>query len=240
MNTTASKTINKKRKNGDEEISLSAGQEKEDGLAHELKAIKSVMKELLDHSHSQVASIQDEMKSTNDEVKGMRNNVKNIRDKCNAMEKSLQKIQNTNSSLHETDTNFRDQMDSRFDNVENKQKYHELLLKNQKWEYSAPCLDGDSNLPPRSQHFLGQIKDKTCNMRHGTRDGTVALTLGAPLPPMPIVQSSPMPTLSGTKGSNRVIDHICRVWLNDMVGITAISATATGPISSWWSGCDLL
>ena len=91
VDTTASKMINKKQKNGDEEFSLSAGEEKEDGLAHELKAIKSSMKELLDHSHSQMASIQDEMKSMNAEMKGMRNDVKNIRDKCNAMEKSLQK-----------------------------------------------------------------------------------------------------------------------------------------------------
>ena len=57
MDATASKTINKKRKNGDEELSLSTGQEKEDGLAHELKAIKSAMKELLDHSHLQMANM---------------------------------------------------------------------------------------------------------------------------------------------------------------------------------------
>eukprot|EP00579_Thalassiosira_antarctica_P017897 CAMPEP_0201947038 /NCGR_PEP_ID=MMETSP0903-20130614/54733_1 /ASSEMBLY_ACC=CAM_ASM_000552 /TAXON_ID=420261 /ORGANISM="Thalassiosira antarctica, Strain CCMP982" /LENGTH=526 /DNA_ID=CAMNT_0048490159 /DNA_START=164 /DNA_END=1741 /DNA_ORIENTATION=- len=181
MDTTASKTSNKKRKeNGDEEFSLCAGHEKEDGLAHELMAIKSVMKELLDHSHSQMASIQDEMKSMNAEMKGMRNDVKNARDKCDAMEKLMQQTQHANSRLKKKDTNFRDRMESRFDDVENKQRYHEVLLKNQIWKYSAPLPDGDSDLHPRSRRFLGQIERETCNMRHGTCDGTISIRASGP------------------------------------------------------------
>ena len=33
---------------------------------------------------------------------------------------------------------WRNQYRTRFDDVENRQKYHEVLLKNQQWKYSAP------------------------------------------------------------------------------------------------------
>ena len=59
-------------------------------------------------------------------------------------------------------------MISRFDDVENKQKYNEVLLKNQKWEYSAPVSNNR-----RVKPFLDDIKENTCDMRYGESNGRV-------------------------------------------------------------------
>ena len=64
-----------------------------------------------------------------------------IREKCDAMERSLQNHSENQSA-----------MDSRFDDAENRQKYHEVLLKNQKWEYAVPA---EVNSP--GKRFLDEI-----------------------------------------------------------------------------------
>ena len=69
-------------------------------------------------------------------------------------------------------------MNSRFDKVEDKQMYHEVLLKNQKWVYSArrpsqeywDRLEGDwHTYGSRSdaETFLEEIKNNTNKMRYG-------------------------------------------------------------------------
>jgi len=150
----------KKRKADNEGAALFA-EENQGNLACELKGIKSAMKELLDHSRSQtmsMASMQHEMNDMKEEVKQMRSEMKNLSEKSDMLE-------NANSRW--------------FGEVDSRLKYHEVMLKNQKWEYSAP--------PPSSRYwrsvghtehdesyagleatdFLDQIKTNTCNMRYG-------------------------------------------------------------------------
>ena len=79
------------------------------GSENGLAQMMSAMNQLLDQNRLQMA-----------EMKSMRVEIATLRDKCDAMEKSLQSA-----------------MDSRFNDVDNKLQYHEVLLKNQKWDYSA-------------------------------------------------------------------------------------------------------
>lgn len=123
--------------------------------------LMSAMNQLLDQNRSMqkdIKSMSGEMKTMRGEMATMRedmkDDMKNLRDKCDAMEKSLQSI----------DSRFGDQIASRFDDVENSLKYHEMLLQNQKWEYSAPyphaAVDSEEE-----EDFLDNIKNETCNMR---------------------------------------------------------------------------
>ena len=60
----------------------------------------------------------------------------------------------------------------RIDDIENRQKYHEVLLKNQKWNYSADHeTDPDVADNSREKQLLDDIKEMTCNMRYGKFDG---------------------------------------------------------------------
>jgi hypothetical protein len=92
--------------------------------------------------------------------------IKCLREKCDVMARSMQANETAAS-------NFRDQTVLRLGDVENRQKYHEILLKNQKWEYSAPCLGVARGSTVK--RFLDQIKKATCNMRYGTCDGTISI-----------------------------------------------------------------
>ena len=101
----------------------------------ELGAIKSMMKEMLEHSQSMQAKL-NAMEAINE-----------------SLEKSLQEM------LH-------------------RQKYHEALLKDQNWEYSADPPPSPYWVSIRhSQHyihaarsFLNEIKSTTCGMRRGSED----------------------------------------------------------------------
>ena len=96
--------------------------------------------------------VKGDINSLREEVKG---GMKNNCDVCDAMEeKSSQGATDSSSLLGRDDANIcRDhQMISRLDDVENRQMYHEVLLKNHKWEYSAP------NPPNGSSHTVKDIK----------------------------------------------------------------------------------
>ena len=143
----------KRRINYDGGAALSAGKggrEGGDGFAQ----IMSAMNQLLDQNRLQMA----EMKSMADKIGSMEGEIKGMKQKCDVMEKSL--------------SGFRNQSVSRFDDVENRQKYHEILLKNQQWEYSAPDIEPAESL---EEDFLDDIKEETCNMRYGKCDGKVII-----------------------------------------------------------------
>ena len=67
--------------------------------------------------------------------------------------------------------------------MDNKQKYHEILLRNQQWKYSAPHLsdeywddlDEDEAAATAADSFLTQIKQRTEEMRYGTVDGEISI-----------------------------------------------------------------
>lgn len=77
-----------------------------------------------------------------------------------------------------------DVVSGRFDKMENKLKYHDILLQNQKWEYSAsrPSEDywnsvQDSGLDYEANTFVTEIKKSTEKMRYCTGDDHIDFSL---------------------------------------------------------------
>ena len=168
----------KKRKS---DAPLPTDQERGDGggLAEELKAmLKSAVKELMDHSSSQMSSMQNKMDLMIDKMERLE--ARNVQ-----LEESLQKTHTIvniapASDLLGTESKVREQMDSRFDNVEIRLKYQEVMMKNQKWEYAV------DRPPPEYWHSIGrnpedatslleQIEQETSKMRHGLGDGEIRM-----------------------------------------------------------------
>ena len=129
-----------------------------DGLAQ----IMSAMSQLMEQNRSmqnQINSLQQEVKSMRVEVKGDMNSLREevkggMKNNCDVCDAKKSSQGDDSSSLLGRDVNIcRDhQMISRLDDVENRQMYHEVLLKNHKWEYSAP------NPPNGSSHTVKDIK----------------------------------------------------------------------------------
>ena len=137
-----------------------------EGLARELM---SAMHELLDQNRSMETKI--------DRMEG---EVKSLRKKCDTMERSLQSMDDNAmkklSSLEADSSAFRDHADC----VEKRQKYHEIILQNQKWEYAAPFPSNAAN-NLTVKRFLGSVESATCDMRYGKSDGTISIVGGAGL-----------------------------------------------------------
>jgi len=77
-------------------------------------------------------------------------------------------------------------LDVKLNNMETKQKYQEILLQNQKWEYSAPSpsqeewesfADNDTNVDiDDAKEFLQEIKKVTEDMRWSQTNGCISLS----------------------------------------------------------------
>ena len=112
--------------------------------------LMSALHQLLDQNSTQMAMI----KNMQGDITSMKGEITQLREKCDGMEKIML---------------------SRFDVVDNKQKYHRVLLQNQKWKYSAPrpsqqywdSLDEDGDQDDAAEEFLEQIKEGTELMRYG-------------------------------------------------------------------------
>lgn len=103
--------------------------------------LMQTLNELLDSNRTQMAM----MSSMQDEMKGLKGEIIRLTEKCNDMNKSIiqtndycNQMKKSNQIMQVTQSNISDNMNSRFDDMDNKQKYHEVLLKNQQWKYSAP------------------------------------------------------------------------------------------------------
>ena len=159
----SSKSNTKKRRVGGD----TATAETENNNNNELIAIKSTMNELVHQNRTQnenIANMLHLMKGMQGEMKDMREEITQLRKKCDDMY-----------------TEVRSDMKSGFDDVSTKQKYHEVILKNQKWTFPtiAHSLEYRSSL---GQHeiaevtkFLKQVEVYTRKMRYGTASGQIAL-----------------------------------------------------------------
>ena len=148
------------------------------GSAHdvhkELMAMKSTMNELLNHTRAQTENMTSMMKvmgSMQAEMKSMRRDM--------------------NSMRQDIDMGFNEAYDHTKD-LHDKLNYHEVLLEDQKWKYSAPrpseeywnSLE-DNPLPPVevqesvAESFLVDIQTCTEAIRYGTHNGEVHL-IGGP------------------------------------------------------------
>ena len=124
-------------------------------------------------------------------MSSMQGEITRLTEKCDRMEKSIhgmkesQKMNNSTNQIHTinalqvTQNTISENMNSRFDDLDNKLKYHEVLLRNQQWKYSAPrpsreywdsVEDDEGSLEMYVEDFLGQIKQSTEKMRYGTLD----------------------------------------------------------------------
>ena len=119
------------------------------------------------------------MQSMQEEMKNMQNTMKNIQSKQIRVENSnSQSMRDVKKKLNTNHMKFLD--------MDEKLKYHEVLLKNQKWEYSAsrPLYDGywdnlDEDEDEAAEEFLEQVEKYTKAMRygHGISDGEIDVSL---------------------------------------------------------------
>ena len=174
--------------------------------------INDEMDEMLQQAHQQadnVASIAENMASMMQMMKGMQGEISRLTKKCDGMEKSLQKTnnnvtqieksirtlpkkQNANiiSRLDYLQTNSTNNIISRLDSIDDRLKYHEILLQNQKWEYSAPrpseyyweagmWEDGNED-EEEAEEFLNKIRKETTKLRYCNGDGDIDISAELP------------------------------------------------------------
>ena len=159
----------------------------ESGSSSELAAIKSMMQELVNQNRTQTNMMQ-----------SMQGEITRLKKKCNTMETTMKSVKSsqeeslaaikTIQSAHDTKS---DNMKTQLNVVENKQKYHDIILQNQKWVYSAKypseeywdSLNEDEHVVARK--FLRKIKKCTEEMRYGQNgdgDGDISISIPPELP----------------------------------------------------------
>ena len=161
----------------------------------ELIAInKSHIDELMNNSRIQTESMKSMMqmmKGMQDKMNNMRGEIKHLSDKCEHIETSINTIQKTQTTANSSRLVGVDDklncLGDRLTNMEDKQNYHEVLLKNQKWEYKVPRPSqafwnqiDDPGQREAAEDFLHQIKEYTTKMRtgyNGDCDGGCSISL---------------------------------------------------------------
>lgn len=154
---------------GDDTLPLLADGENDNRLVHEeLKTISSHMTNMMQMMSS------------------MQGEITRLTEKCDRMEKSIDTMQRTQIANHNTTNQMKQTINamqttqttnsqntnSRFDVMDNKLNYHEVLLKNQQWKYSAPrpseeyWESAEDDVAVDAEDFLTQIKLKTEEMRY--------------------------------------------------------------------------
>jgi len=154
----------KKRKIDDQGGTVGGGGGGESATAvNEEATLNKTMSEIMNQNRDMLEM----MKSMQGEMMSMKHDIKSIQSKQVRVESSLglsmrdvKKKQNANHMM--------------LLDMDKRQKYHEVLLKNQKWEYSAPRPSQEywNGLDPvedgEAEKFLESIKKYTKDMRHGT------------------------------------------------------------------------
>jgi len=175
----------KKRRAGEGNNGGASGFQVDSSEQDELKVLSSHLTSMMEHNRVQTENMTDMM----DMMKSMQGEIASLRNKNDAMEKvmkkTLTKCDNLEKSLvarfdivEDKQNTISEDMNSRFDDMDKKQKYHEVLLKNQQWKYSAPrpsleYWDTVGVDDEAAESFLEQIKKYTEEMRYGTGDGNI-------------------------------------------------------------------
>ena len=126
----------------------------------ELSEMKSTINELMYNMTNMMQMMQSQSKV----IYNMQGDINRLTQKCNSMETSIKQTTK-----------------KRFDSVDDKLKYHDILLQNQKWVYSAPRPSADywgtleEEEENEAEHFLEQIKKCSEEMRYGTGNGEIVL-----------------------------------------------------------------
>ena len=173
----------KKRRVGDEGGGVGTfGENNMDGLVQEeLRTISSHMTNMMEQSRMQTENMTNMVQM----MKCMQGEIARLTEKCDGMEKSIEVMKESqNNNMQVAQTTISANMNSRFDDVDNKQQYHEVLLRNQRWKYSAPRPSEEywDGLVEEAvaEEFLTQIKQCTEEMRYGTGDGNIIIDVVLP------------------------------------------------------------
>jgi len=149
---------------GGARVSINGGGES--GGGSELATIKSMMQELIQQNRTQTNIINN-----------MQAEITLISNKCNMLEQACKNTVTLNAN-----------MTRRFDAVDEKLKYHDILLQNQGWKYSAPSPSAEywstlnENEKRVAKDFLRQIQYCTEDMRNCQGDGVFVLNVNSDLP----------------------------------------------------------
>ena len=132
---------------------ISAGEKSDDGcIKDELRDIKSMMQELINQNRIQTTTIQT-----------MQKDITRLTQKCDKMERDNNRLELTVNRVEDTLEDSQRHMDEKL-------KYHDKLLQNQGWEYSAPRPSDDywedAEGSDVVESFLKQIKQRTMEMRY--------------------------------------------------------------------------
>ena len=101
------------------------------------------------------------------ENNGLASELKSMRCMLNQLLDMSRTLQDEMKSMREELSSMKNTIGEGFDDVENRFKYNEILLRNQKWEYSAPVTHQTHS------YLLKQMKKATIQMRRGSCDRTV-------------------------------------------------------------------
>ena len=154
----------------------------------ELVAIKSMMQELVQQNRTQtnmINSMQAEItqlskkcmsqnRTQTNMIQSMQGDITSLTKKCNTMETTMKSVKLSQGKSLAA-------MNSRFDEVNDKLKYQEILLQNQGWKYSAPHPSTeywstfDEDEETEAEDFLNHIKKSTEEMRYGTGNGQIEI-----------------------------------------------------------------
>ena len=140
-------------------------------VQQELIEMKSKMNELMGNMTNMLQMMQAQSNAINN----MQGDINRLTQKCHSMETSILDSSTATSLLRTT-----------CDRIEDKQKYHDVMLQNQQWKYSAPYPDDDywttldEDEDEQAEKFLEQIKKCTEKMRYGKGDGSIDINSDLP------------------------------------------------------------
>jgi len=176
----------KRRVEGGARVSIDGAGCSEGDSSAGLIAMKSTIDELVQQNRTQnknMANMLQLMKSMQGEMKDMRGEITQLKEKCDNMESSAcdrrieRKLGEMESGMHmKLNTN---QM--KLLGMDERLKYHEILLQNQQWKYSAPrpsyqyWAGINENARGHAEEFLDQIKKCTEEMRYGNSKGDIRI-----------------------------------------------------------------
>lgn len=144
---------------------------REGSLLRELDEIKLTMKELLDHSRA----VQVQMRSQTTAMSVMREEIKYLRKKCDDMGQIISRPPSTDGGI---DAKI-EHMSKQLGEINTRQKYHQVILKNQRWKFPSPeegeTPYDDDWAKSSLELLIGMIATETEDIRRCKGDGSVLL-----------------------------------------------------------------
>jgi len=159
------------------------------------------MKELLNQSHIQTAdmrSMKDDMQCMKDDMRIQTMNMEVMQDDMHSQTVEFENMQENMCYQARAISNMQEEirylrkkcsvMESSLQKVDTRQQYHQVMLKNNKWELSLEdggsldrylrSIQDDQSHTQQAEEFIEQIKHQTNMLRHGEGSGSVYINAG--------------------------------------------------------------